>query len=51
MNEMMSIEIYWKNWINMDLVILEKLDVYGLSISEKTKDQGHNRGEGIIKYL
>lgn len=33
------------------LYLLEKLDLYGLDISGKTKDQGNNRGEGIINYL
>ena len=44
----------WKEMGEYDddyLYLLEKLDLYGLSISGKTKDQGHNRGEGIIKYL
>ena len=33
------------------LYLLEKLDLYGLDIAGKTKDQGNNRGEGIINYL
>lgn len=44
----------WKEMREYDddyLYLLEKLDSYGLDISGKTKDQGNNRGEGIINYL
>ena len=44
----------WKEMGEYDddyLYLLEKLDLYGLDISGKTKDQGNNRGKGIIKYL
>lgn len=35
-----------------DLIYLhEKLAKYGLSISDKTTDQKHERGAGILKYL
>lgn len=49
--------ILMSDWKEMDeydddyLYLLEKLDLYGLDISGKTKDQGNNRGEGIINYL
>ena len=44
----------WKKMGEHDddyLYLLEKLDLYGLDIAGKTKDQGNNRGEGIINYL
>lgn len=44
----------WKEMGEYDddyLYLLEKLDLYGLDIAGKTKDQGNNRGEGIINYL
>ena len=44
----------WKEMGEYDddyLYLLEKLDLYGLDISGKTKDQGNNRGKGIINYL
>ena len=44
----------WKEMGEYDddyLYLLEKLDLYGLDISGKTKDQGNNRGQGIINYL
>ena len=44
----------WKKMGEYDddyLYLLEKLDLYGLDIAGKTKDQGNNRGEGIINYL
>lgn len=31
--------------------LLSKLEKHGLTLSGKTKDHWHNRGEGILKYL
>ncbi len=33
------------------IYLLEKLSVYGLTISGKTQDRGSNRGEGVNNYL
>lgn len=49
--------ILTSDWKEMDecdddyLYLLEKLDLYGLSISGKTEDQVNNRGKGVIDYL
>ena len=49
--------ILTSDWKEMDvrdddyLYLLEKLELYGVSISDKTTDNGSNRGEGIINYL
>jgi hypothetical protein len=49
--------ILTSDWKEMDvcdddyLYLLEKLELYGIDISDKTTDQGINRGEGIINYL